>query len=402
MLKLESSAPPALYNLSLPELEQLVRAWGQPAFRARQIHRQLYVNLATTPATMTDLPAALRERLAAETTLGALTLERMQEADGGLTRKALFRLRDGAVLETVLMIYPERATVCVSTQAGCAMGCDFCATGRLGLLRNLTSGEIIEQALWASRELRQWQASQTSQLTGPSAPRVNVPSESFDDDGQWWGGEGERFSERITRQVGRVTNLVFMGMGEPFANYDRWWAAAERLHDPQGFNLGARSMTVSTVGLVPGIKRLAEAPLPISLAISLHAPDDELRSEMMPVNRRFPLIDLFDATREYINATGRRVSFEYVLLQGRNDHPHQAQALAKLLRGQGVSKGPPLLCHVNLIPWNPVPGTALGRSERERVLAFQRILLDYGVACTVRVERGVAIAAACGQLAGTG
>jgi 23S rRNA (adenine2503-C2)-methyltransferase len=194
-----------------------------------------------------------------------------------------------------------------------------------------------------------------------------------------------------------------MGMGEPFANSDRWWSAVERLHDPQGFNLGARSMTVSTVGLVPGIRRLAAAPLPINLAISLHAPDDALRSALMPVNQRYPLADLIDATRDYTAQTGRRVSFEYVLLEGQNDHPHQAIALAKLLRGHGAhgaDRGVPLLCHVNLIPWNPVPGSPLGRSEHERVLAFQRVLLDYGVACTVRVERGVGIAAACGQLAG--
>jgi 23S rRNA (adenine2503-C2)-methyltransferase len=292
------------------------------------------------------------------------------------------------VLETVLMIYTDRATVCVSTQAGCAMGCVFCATGRMGLLRNLTPGEIIEQAIWASRELRRWQ--------GAAAPHSKAASPTAGDDSQWWGGEGETFTERVTRQVGRITNLVFMGMGEPFANYDRWWAAVERLHDPQGFNLGARSMTVSTVGLAPGIRRLAEAPLPISLAISLHAPDDELRSEMMPVNRRYPLAELMAAASEYVERTGRRVSFEYVLLQGKNDHPHQAIALAKLLRGHEA----PALSHVNLIPWNPVPGTPLGRSERERVAAFQRVLLDYGVACTTRVERGVAIAAACGQLAG--
>lgn len=380
-----------LYNLTLPELEALMRDWGQPAFRAKQIYRQLYVNLADDPATMTDLPIALRERLREEAAVGALTLERLQEADGGLTRKALFRLHDGNVLETVLMIYPDRATVCVSTQAGCAMGCVFCATGRLGLLRNLTPGEIVAQALWASRELRRWQglAGRAEAAAGPQAD-----AQQPDRDGQWWGGEGEPFTERVTRQAGRITNLVFMGMGEPFANYDRWWSAVERLHDPKGFNLGARSMTVSTVGLAPGIRRLADAPLPINLAISLHAPDDELRSSLMPINRRFPLAELLDATRYYIERTGRRVSFEYVLLQGQNDHPHQAIALARLLRKD------PLLCHVNLIPWNPVPGAPLGRSERERVLAFQRVLLDYGVACTVRVERGVAIAAACGQLAG--
>jgi 23S rRNA (adenine2503-C2)-methyltransferase len=195
-----------------------------------------------------------------------------------------------------------------------------------------------------------------------------------------------------------------MGMGEPMANYDRWWAAVRRLHDPQGFNMGARSMTVSTVGLAQGIRRLAGEGLPINLAVSLHAPDDALRSELMPINNRFPIADLLDATRAYIAATGRRVSFEYVLLQGRNDHPHQALALAKLLRGhtaEGANRGVPLLCHVNLIPWNPVPGTPLGRSEYARVLAFQQVLVDYGVACTIRVERGVEIAAACGQLAGS-
>jgi 23S rRNA (adenine2503-C2)-methyltransferase len=185
---------------------------------------------------------------------------------------------------------------------------------------------------------------------------------------------------------------VFMGMGEPFANYDRWWQAVERLHDPKGFNMGARSLTVSTVGLVPGILRLAEEALPINLAISLHAPDDELRAEMMPVNRRYPIAALMEATRAYIAKTNRRVSFEYVLLQGKNDEPQQAAALAGLLQG--------MLCHVNLIPWNPVPGTPLGRSERARVLRFQQVLQEAGVACTVRVERGVAIAAACGQLAG--
>jgi 23S rRNA (adenine2503-C2)-methyltransferase len=388
-----------LLNQTLPDLEGMLREWGQPAFRAKQLYRQLYVNLADDPAAMTDLPAALRERLAAEARPGSLTLDRVQEADGGLTRKALFRLHDGAVLETVLMIYPDRATVCVSTQAGCGMGCVFCATGRMGLLRNLTTGEIVEQALWASRELRRWQADGGAPAGQPAAAE---PRQA--DDGQWWGGEGEPFSERVTRRVGRITNLVFMGMGEPLANYDRWWAAVERLHDPAGFNLGARSMTVSTVGLVPGIRRLAAERLPVNLAISLHAPDDELRSAMMPVNRKWPIAELLDATRAYTEQTGRRVSFEYVLLQGKNDQPHHAQALAKLLRGHGAPgryRGVPILCHVNLIPWNPVPGAPLGRSERERVLAFQQVLLDYGVACTVRVERGVAIAAACGQLAGS-
>jgi 23S rRNA (adenine2503-C2)-methyltransferase len=182
-----------------------------------------------------------------------------------------------------------------------------------------------------------------------------------------------------------------MGMGEPFANYDRWRAAVERLHDPAGFNLGARNMTVSTVGLVPGIRRLADDRLPVNLAVSLHAPNDELRSALMPVNRRYPIAELIAAVREYIDKTHRRPSFEYVLLQGQNDSPELALQLAELIDG--------MLCHVNLIPWNPVPGTPLQRSHRRQVLAFQQVLLDRGIACTVRVERGIEIAAACGQLA---
>jgi 23S rRNA (adenine2503-C2)-methyltransferase len=245
------------------------------------------------------------------------------------------------------------------------MGCVFCATAKLGLLKNLSPGQIVAQALWAARTLREMRAD-PDRFGIPPALHESLPE--------------------------HLTNLVFMGMGEPFANYDRWWAAVERLHDPKGFNFGARRMTVSTVGLVPGIRRLAGEDLPINLAISLHAPDDTLRGELMPVNRRYPIADLLDATRDYTEQTRRRVSFEYVLMQGSNDSPEQAAHLARLLRG--------LLCHVNLIPWNPVPGTPLGRSERQRVLAFQNVLLEHNIACTVRVERGVEIAAACGQLAG--
>jgi 23S rRNA (adenine2503-C2)-methyltransferase len=349
-----------LYDLALPDLEALLYSWGQPAYRARQIYRQLYIQLATDPLAMTDLPLVLRERLAAETRIGVLQLARLQTADQGLTRKALFRLPSGEVVESVLMVYPDRTTACISTQAGCAMGCVFCATGRLGLLQNLSSGQIVEQALWASRELRV--LSDELRVSSQENPHSSL------------------------------TNVVFMGMGEPFANYDRWWQSVERLHDPQGFNLGARGLTVSTVGLVPGIRRLAGEALPINLAISLHSPDDVLRAEMMPINRRYPIAALLDATRDYIAKTRRRVSFEYVLLQGKNDQPEQAIALAELLQG--------MLCHVNLIPWNPVPGTPLGRSDRARVLRFQQELVERGIACTVRVERGMAIAAACGQLAG--
>ena len=359
-----------LYDLALPDLEALLNGWGQPTYRARQIYRQLYIHFVTDPLAMTDLPLELRERLAAETRIGTLQQMRIQTADEGLTRKALFQLPSGEMVESVLMVYPDRATACVSTQAGCAMGCVFCATGRLGLLQNLTPGQIVEQALWAARELK------GLRTEGQGLRRL----------------PHEKNHSVLGPQSSSLTNVVFMGMGEPFANYDRWWQSVERLHDPRGFNLGARGLTVSTVGLVPGIRRLAGEALPINLAISLHSPDDALRSEMMPINRRYPIAALLDATRDYIAQTRRRVSFEYVLLQGKNDRPEQAIALADLLQG--------MLCHVNLIPWNPVPGTPLGRSDRARVLRFQQELVDRGIACTVRVERGMSIAAACGQLAG--
>jgi 23S rRNA (adenine2503-C2)-methyltransferase len=275
------------------------------------------------------------------------------------------------------------------------MGCVFCATGTLGLLRNLSPGDIVAQVVWAAREMRRF-----------VAERRISPSLASPDDDSWWTPdtlEDQGSSDARSISVSRLSNIVFMGMGEPFANYDRWWRAVEILHDPRGLNVGARSMTVSTVGLVPGIRRLATETLPINLAISLHAPDDALRSALMPVNRRYPLAALLEATRDYLAATGRRVSFEYVLLQGKNDEPEHAAKLAALLRGEAGTVTLPLhLVHVNLIPWNPVPGMPLGRSERRRVLTFQRILRERGIACTVRVERGVSIAAACGQLAGGG
>ncbi|HEY0733819.1 MAG TPA: 23S rRNA (adenine(2503)-C(2))-methyltransferase RlmN [Herpetosiphonaceae bacterium] len=353
-IKLEPQRAINIYDLTLPQLTDLMKSWGQPAFRAKQIYIQLYRNLAPSFEAMTDLPVALRERLAAETKLGALQLVQEQTADDGDTRKVLWRLPDGNVVESVLMLYPDRATVCISTQAGCAMGCVFCATGRMGLLRNITPGEIVEQVLYFERNLR--------------ANGFNV-----------------------AHHHDHITNLVFMGMGEPFANYDRWWASVEQLHNPQGFNLGARNMTVSTVGLAPGIRRLATENIPLNLAISLHAPNDELRSALMPVNRKYPIHELMAATQEYIDQTHRRVSFEYVLLQGQNDSVELAEQLADLIQG--------MLCHVNLIPWNPVPGAPLQRSHRRQIEAFQNVLLERGIACTVRAERGVAIAAACGQLA---
>ncbi len=365
--------PINLYDLSPADLETLMRDWGEPPFRAKQIYRHLYVNRIQDAQEMTDLPLALRQRLADETRFGDLRLVRLSTGDEGLTRKALFALPDKAPVETVLMIYPDRATVCVSCQSGCPMKCTFCATGKLGFLHNLTSGQMAEQVMWAARELQSF-------LNQPHASPHNQKPE-------------------IENQ--NLTNIVYMGMGEPFNNYDAWWASVERLHDPTGFNMGARGFTVSTVGLIPGIQRLADEKRPVNLAISLHAADDALRSEMMPVNKRYPVRDLIRAAREYTRKTRRRVSFEYILLKEKNDSPEQARTLALRLR-EGAPEDQALLFHVNLIPWNPVPGTPLSRSDRKRVLAFQAVLKEEGIPCTVRVERGADIGAACGQLAGTG
>lgn len=359
-----SDAKTNIYDLDSDGLVQALTGLGQPAFRARQVYRQLYVNLVDDFAAMTDLSKGLREQLAEHFTVGNLERITEQRGDGGLTRKGLFRLPQGESIESVLMVYPDRATVCVSSQAGCPMGCVFCATAKLGFLRDLTRGQIVEQVLRAARDVR---------AIAAHAAGDQLPS--------------------------RLSNVVFMGMGESFNNYDEWWGSVERLHDPDGFNMGARSLTVSTVGLVPGIRRLAEEELPINLAISLHAADDDVRSAMMPVNKAYPIQSLLEATREYALKTRRRVSFEYVLLEGKNDEPDQAERLATVLR-DGPLQSVRQLIHVNLIPWNPIPGTPLTRSSRDRVLAFQDVLVSQGVPCTVRVERGTDIAAACGQLAG--
>lgn len=361
-----------LYDLSLPDLESLMRDWGEPPFRAKQVYRHLYVNLIQNAQEMTDLPIPLRQRLADETRFGDLRLVRLSTGDHGLTRKVLFALPDQSPVETVLMVYPDRATVCLSSQSGCPMRCTFCATGKLGFLHNLTSGQMAEQVIWAAREL---QSFLNEQQASPHNQKSEIENR-------------------------KLTNIVYMGMGEPFNNYDAWRASVERLHDPTGFNMGARGFTVSTVGLIPGIERLADEELPVNLAISLHAPDDELRSEMMPVNKRYPVRELIRAAREYTRKTRRRVSFEYILLKEKNDFPEQARTLAVRLR-EDAPEDQALLFHVNLIPWNPVPGTPLSRSDRKRVLAFQAVLKDEGIPCTVRVERGTDIGAACGQLAGT-
>ncbi len=327
------------YGAGPGEIEDLLGSWDEKPYRTRQLWDGLYRRRAPLEE-LTDLGKALRDRLAE-----ALPLElapcTTETADGGETAKWLWRATAGAEVETVLMHYRDRATVCVSSQAGCAMGCTFCATGQAGFERHLTAGEIVEQVARA-------------QHASPA----------------------------------RVSNVVFMGMGEPLANFDATWAAVERLH--HHFGISARHLTVSTVGVVPGIRRLAEQTLPVTLAVSLHAPDDDLRDQLVPLNRRYPLDEVLAAAGEYLDHSGRRVSFEYAMIDGVNDSPAQATALARRLAGLGA--------HVNLIPLNPTAGFGVPASPPERIARFAERLRAGGVNATVRRNRGTTIDAACGQL----
>jgi 23S rRNA (adenine2503-C2)-methyltransferase len=339
-----------LLDLTHDQLKGLLTSWGEPSYRADQVWDWLYRFLATDFQEMTNLPKELRERLAEATLLRTMRpLEEKVSADG-LTRKVLFGLRDDQTIESVLMHYERRHTACISTQVGCPLGCVFCATGQSGFVRNLMPGEIIEQVLYFARQLKD------------QGRRTNRP----------------------------ITNVVFMGMGEPLANYEATWQTIGTLTHDEGFNLGARRITISTVGLVPGIRRLAEEGTQISLAISLHAPTDELRDKLVPFNRRYPLSQLMAACRHYIERTGRRISFEYALIHGINDSSEQAHQLARLVDG--------LLCHVNLIPLNPVPESPYQPSSPGRIVAFQAELNRLKVPNTLRVERGADIQAGCGQL----
>jgi 23S rRNA (adenine2503-C2)-methyltransferase len=314
---------------------------GEPAYRVDQVWRGLHGE-GRRPVEMTNLPRSLRARLE-EALPPALDFVTESVSAGGQTIKRLWALSDGARVETVLMRYPDRATVCVSSQAGCAMGCTFCATGQAGFSRHLTGGEIIEQVVWARR----------------------------------------------AAHPDRLSNVVFMGMGEPLANYDRVWTAVVRLHDDLG--LSARHITVSTVGVVPGIRRLAQESLPVNLAVSLHAANDELRNRLVPINRRYPLRELMEACRQYCAAKGRRLSFEWALIGGVNDRPSDGLELATLAS--------PLRAHVNLIPLNPTPGYLVHGTAPAGVRAFRDQLIELGVNATVRRNRGTDIDAACGQLA---
>lgn len=329
---------------------------GLPAFRAKQVANQYYGRLVADPGEMTDLPAAVRHTIAEALFPPLLTVVREVECDAGETRKTLWRGHDGATFESVLMRYPDRNTVCISSQAGCGMACPFCATGQGGLTRNLSAAEILEQVRAAAVALR----------------------DKFDD---------------------RLSNVVFMGMGEPLANYARVVAAVGRITaaPPDGFGISARSVTVSTVGLAPAIRKLADERLGVTLALSLHTPDDDLRDTLVPVNDRWKVGEVLDAARYYAEVTGRRVSIEYALIRDVNDQVWRADLLGTLLHR---ALGP--LAHVNLIPLNPTPGSKWDASPKPVEREFVRRVRAKGVSCTVRDTRGREIAAACGQLAAEG
>jgi len=360
-----------LLDLSFEEIEAELASWGEPRYRAKQITEWVFRHGATSFDVMTNLPPALRARLAEAFTVAALPVLAERRADDGATVKALLDLSSGSgddAVETVRMDYdpdedgaPDRVTVCISTQVGCAMGCRFCATGLQGFTRNLSPAEIVAQVLHFARPASTPRAAQGGRrdVDAPPAPH-------------------------------RITNIVFMGMGEPLANYAGTIAAIRWLTRPEGLGLRQRGITVSTVGLVRGIERLAEEGLQIGLTISLHAPDDELRRNLIPTAGGTTIDDLVEAARGYIERCGRRVTFAYALLDHVNDEPEQARELARRIRG--------IQAHVNLIPYNPTAGPDLRRPSLGRVRAFQRELQAAGANATVRVERGVEIAAACGQL----
>jgi len=354
-----------LLALTIPQLQQWLIEHNEPAFRAKQIYNWLYQHLVSDFAEMSNLPLSLRHLLEDEACIGPLLVRSEQHAKDDRTRKVLLELADGKLVESVLTLYPSlggksaRATVCISSQAGCACGCTFCATGQMGFDRHLSAGEIVAQVLHFARELHKapWKA-------------AHLPS---------------------SKKIDHVTNIVFMGMGEPLHNYNNLLQALHILNSAEGFNLGARHMTVSTVGLVPAIRRLSKEPLQVNLAISLHAPTDEQRSQMIPVNRKYPLQELLAACKDYIAATRRQVTFAYVLLSAVNDTPDHARQLAQLLT--------PLkqFAHVNCIPANTTEA-GYRPPGPEAIRAFRTLLFEYGISNSVRAERGDDIAAACGQL----
>ncbi len=361
--------PQHLADLAPDERRAAVEALGQPGFRATQLATHYFTHLTSVPDEMTDLPQAVRQELATGLLPTLVTPVRTLEADRGATIKSVWRLHDGALVESVLMRYPQRVTICISSQAGCGMNCPFCATGQGGLTRNMSTAEIIEQVVHSARLLRSGRLS-----GGPEASPL------------------------------RVSNVVFMGMGEALANYKAAIGAIRRMTDPapDGLGMSARGITMSTVGLVPAIDKLAREGIPVTLALSLHAPDDELRDELVPINTRWKVGEAVQAAWDYARSTGRRVSIEYALIKDINDQAFRADLLADALqvpaRAAGSDWG---WVHVNLIPLNPTPGSKWTASRPEDEAEFVRRLQARGLPVTVRDTRGREIDGACGQLAAT-
>jgi 23S rRNA (adenine2503-C2)-methyltransferase len=356
--------PRHLADLTWAERREAVVALGEKPFRADQLSRHYFSRLVDDPAEMTDLPAALRGKLAEALLPTLLTPVRETATDRGDTRKTLWKAFDGTLIESVLMRYPDRVTMCVSSQAGCGMNCPFCATGQAGLTRNLSTAEIVEQVVAGARHLAREGREETV------------------------AGNGEMTGDPL-----RVSNIVFMGMGEPLANYKAVIGAIRRITDagPEGLGISRRSVTVSTVGLVPAIDKLAAEGMPVRLAVSLHAPDDDLRDELVPVNNRWKIREVLDAAWRYADRTGRRVSIEYAMIKDVNDQAWRADLLGRLLKGR--------LVHVNLIPLNPTPGSKWTASRPQDEREFVGRLAAHGITVTVRDTRGREIDGACGQLA---
>jgi len=338
---------PSIFDLEYSDITEFVNSEREPSYRAEQIWQGLYKNLWQNPACFSSLPASLKNKLSEIYTFSRLTPIDQITSKDNQTTKVLFRLPDQKTIETVLMSYNKRRTLCISTQVGCAMGCVFCATGQMGYARNLSSGEIVEQVLFFIRNLAETQQ--------------------------------------------KLTHIVVMGMGEPFHNYDAMMEAIDRLNHKQGLNFGARRFTISTVGIAPAIKKFAGENRQVNLAVSLHAADDQLRSSLLPINRKYPLDELLDACKFYVSTTRRRISFEWALIDEVNDDQIQADLLAKKISG--------ILCHVNLILLNPTrsyPGKA---GSQSKAVAFKSRLEQHGIPCSIRLRRGIDIRAGCGQLA---
>jgi 23S rRNA (adenine2503-C2)-methyltransferase len=336
-----------IYDLDFSDIASALKEMGEPLFRANQIWEGLYKQFWQKPEEFTTLSKKLRSRLSDQFIFDVIKPVASLDSVDGKTRKTLFRLHDGFSVEAVLMRYDRRQSLCISTQVGCAMGCVFCATGQMGFTRHLTSGEIVAQVMYYARLL--------------------------------------------ANENSHVTNVVIMGMGEPFHNYENTMAAIDRLIDPHGYKFGARRITISTSGLVPAIRKFSDEKRQVNLAISLHAAEDTLRTSMMPVNKRYDIKELLETCKYYVEKTGRRITFEWALIEGVNDTPEQARKLAVRLRG--------LLCHVNAIPLNPTSGFNGKATTHNRAQEFKAILEQKGIPCTIRMRRGIDIRAGCGQLA---